>query len=155
MLPLELNPPLRLLAAFQAAFPGQTPEILFPLTDRAVWIAARLSSADDRHTLANADADTTPITFTRQTAKQKRTIAGRPLPRWARFPAGVVMALAAINLDAHGIEAVVCIDEPPGPRYEYALCLAFAALWAELAEHPLSAAGQRQIADAVLREYVE
>lgn len=155
MLPADLNPPLRLLAAFQAAFPGQTPEILFPLPDREVWIAARLSDADDRHTLADADAAAPPVSFTRQTAKQKRTQTGRPLPRWARFPAGVVIALSEIGIDARGVEAVVCADEPPGPRYDYAVCLAFAALWAALADHALTAAVQRQIADAVLRDYVD
>lgn len=155
MLPIDLDPPLRLLARFQDSFPTCTPEILYRPPDRDVWIAARLGDADDRHTLACVEIDGAPVAFSRQTARQKRTLAGRPLPRWVRFPAGVVLALAERGIDAQGIDAVVCSDEPPGPRYDYALCLAFAALWHDLAQQPHTPAGLMYIADAVTRTYVE
>ncbi|MCS7070875.1 MAG: hypothetical protein NZM00_05170, partial [Anaerolinea sp.] len=131
-----INPPIRLLARFQDVFPGHEPEILFRATGRDMWIAARLSDADDRFTLTCVEAGPAVITFTRLSARLRRTVPGRPLPRWARFPAGVTLKLAEAAVDARGIEAVICGDEPPGPRYEYALCLAFAELWSELAGQP-------------------
>lgn len=149
------NPPLRLLAQFQDSYPGHMPEIVFRVPDRDMWIAARLCDADDRFSLSCVEAGSAVATFTRQSAKLKRTIAGRPLPRWARFPAGVTLVLAEAGIDARGIEAVVCGDEPLGPRYDYALCLAFASLWSALAELPQPPAALQQIADTVIRDYID
>ncbi len=151
----SINPPIRLLTRFQDVFPGHEPEILFRAAGREMWIAARLSDAEDRFTLTCVEAGPAVVTFTRLSARFKRTVPGRPLPRWARFPAGVALKLAEADIDARGIQAVVCGDEPPGPRYEYALCLAFAELWYALADRPQPPDALRQIADAVLRDYIE
>lgn len=149
------NPPLRLLAQFQESYPDHVPEIVFRVADREMWIAARLCDAEDRFSLSCVEAGSAVATFTRQSAKLKRTVAGRPLPRWARFPAGVTLALAEVGIDARGIEAVVCGDEPVGPRYDYALCLAFASLWSALADQPQPPTALQQIADTVVRDYIE
>lgn len=56
-------------------------------------------------------------TFNLQSAKIKQTITRRPLPRWARYPAGVTLLLAQDGLDLVGLNMVVMGNEPAGPRF--------------------------------------
>lgn len=152
-LPFDANPPLRLLVAYQQCWPDSTPEIVFCAPGRSLWLAGRLC-AHDRWTLRAPDvSDTASASFTRQSARLRQTWLRRPLPRWARFPAGVLLTLA--DAEAPGLEAVVCGDEPPGPRYEYALMLLFVALLYELADRPYLPGDLSAAADAVLREFID
>jgi len=127
-----MNPPLRLLTAFQDA-QGTTPDVLVEVPGRAMWLAAQ-PSENHRQTLTVPDLEGSTI-FDLQSAKQLRTIRNRPLPKWARFPARVLRSLAAQpTMTFPGMACVVVGDEPTGPRYEYSLGMAYAALWYQLNE---------------------
>jgi hypothetical protein len=93
--------------------------------------------------------------FNRRTARSYRTVLKRPLPRWARYPAGVVIALSNCGLVVNGIDAVVVSEESPGPRYEYALGMTFAALIHSLHSQPYDSDSLLEIVEKVRREYVE
>ena len=152
-IPFDADPPLRLLVAFQQGWPDHTPDVVFCAPGRSLWLAGRVTTPE-RWTLHAPDvSDTASATFTRQSARARQTWLRRPLPRWARFPAGVLLALP--DAEAPGLEAVVCGDEPAGPRYEYALMLLFAALLHELADRPYLPGDLSAIADAVLRDYID
>lgn len=150
---IDPDPPLRLLAAFHEQFPTLSPEWIVKAPDRDMWIAACLTGGEEL-TLASADQDGRAM-FTWRTARLKRTITNRPLPRWARYPAGVVLTLIDAEMDVIGLGAVLAGEEPLGPRYDYALGMAFAALWHQLHERPFSTASLIDLLDHVRRDYVE
>jgi galactokinase len=93
--------------------------------------------------------------FSWRTAKFKRTLLNRPLPNWARYPAGVIVTLCADGLDVEGIDVVAVGEEPSGPRFDYALGMAFAALWHTLHERPYTAESLLEIVERVRRTYIE
>lgn len=147
------DPPVRLLAAFQQAFPDDPMTWLLKAPGRDVWIAATRSE-DDQFTVVEPESETR-ATFNLQSAKLKLTATRRPLPRWARYPAGVTLLLAQDGLDVVGLKMVFVGDEPTGPRYDHALGMAFAALWHDLYELPYTVDTLIEIADRTRREYVE
>lgn len=127
-----INPPLRLLTAFQDA-QGTTPDVLVEVPGRAMWLAAQ-PTENHRQMLFVPELGG-QTSFDLQSAKQMRTVRSRPLPKWARFPAGVLLSLAKQpTLNFPGMACVVVGDEPTGPRYEYSLGMAYAALWYQLNE---------------------
>lgn len=144
-----LNPPLRLLASFAALLPDREPLIL-QAPGRDLWAAAAFfpSGRCQLHAL-DLKARTA---FTRQSALYHQTVLRRPLPRWARYAAGTVLALD--HLDVPGVTLLICGDEPPGPRYEYGLGVLVAALWHTLADAPLDERAAIELVDRVGREYV-
>ena len=83
----------------------------------------------------------------------KQTIRHRPLPRWVRYIAGVNVLLDVLEMP--GIDAVVCGNEPPGPRYDHALGILFAALWYEVNDTPCDPRELLDITERVRREYIE
>lgn len=91
--------------------------------------------------------------FSYQSAKRKQTIRHRPLPRWVRYIAGVNVLLDVLEMP--GIDAVVCGNEPPGPRYDHALGILFAALWYEVNDLYCDPRELLDIAERVRREYIE
>lgn len=121
---------------------------------RDMWIAAARASAEE-FTLVMADSEGAKATFNLQSAKVKRTVMQRPLPRWARYPAGVTLILAQEGLDVIGLKMVVIGDEPPGPRYDYGLGIVFAALWQELHGMSYTVDDLIAIVDRARRDYVE
>lgn len=153
--PFHSDPPLRLLVKFQELYPDTTPDLIFQAPEREMWIAARYNSRDQYACLALDLNQTALTTFNLQSAKIRRTVTQRPLPRWARYPAGVIMAMSDIGLDMRGLNAVICGDEPAGPRYEYSLGLLFAALCHELNDQPYHTDALTEIVDLVHREYVD
>lgn len=116
-----------------------------------MWAAARFNGGV-HYNIHTADGDA-HTTFTYQSAKRKQTIRCRPLPRWARYIAGVSVMLDTLEMP--GIDAVVCGDEPSGPRYDHALGILFAALWYEVSAYPCDPKDLVEIAERVRREYVE
>jgi galactokinase len=148
------DPPLRLLAAFQHAYPDQPMEWVMRAPGREMWIAAARADAEE-FTLVMADTDAAKVTFNLQSAKGKKTVLQRPLPRWARYPAGVTLILAQEGLDVIGLKMVVIGDEPPGPRYDYGLGITFAALWQELHGLPYTIDDLIVIVDRARRDYIE
>jgi galactokinase len=147
------NPPVRLLVAFQTYFPTLAPEWLVQPAGREMWAAAACSTPHE-YTIAAPDFDGR-ATFSLQSARQRRTVTQRPLPAWARYPAGVITALDAYGLEVPGMVVVIMGDEPPGPRYEYAMGIAVAALWHEVHARPCVPAHLIALCDRVRREYVE
>lgn len=149
----DADPPLRLLAAFHGGFPSLTPECIVKAPEREIWAAACLTGGEEL-TLVSGD-QTGRAVFTRRTARLKRTVTNRPLPRWARYPAGVLLALIDSGMDVPGMNVAVVGEEPEGPRYDYALGMAFAALWHRLHERPCSAASLIELVDHVRRDYID
>lgn len=149
----DKNPPLRLLSAFHDVFPDIAPEFIVQVDGRDMWVAGVTTSTQE-YTIHAPDIEG-KVTFTWRTAKSKRTIMKRPLPKWARYPAGVVVELGANGLDVDGVTAIVIGDEPDGPRYDYALALTIAALWHELTDTDYTPASLQDVVEKVRREYIE
>lgn len=146
----EINPPVRLLATFAAAFPDSTPTLILRAPGRDLWVAAGLNGSQ-RYAVRALELDSQVI-FNRQSAKKCETVLRRPLPRWARYASGVVLTLD--DIDVPGVDALVCGDEPLGPRYEYAIGVLFAALWHTIAEIDVSTNQLIEIVDRVQRDYI-
>ncbi len=150
---LSVNPPLRLLVMFEEQFPGQTPDWIVQAPGREMWVVA-VSLPGDKYSINAADLDS-QVTFNWRGAKQRRTLLNRPLPKWARYPAGVVYTLNQMDIATPGIEAIVAGEEPSGPRYDYALAMAFAALWYEIGGHDYDTDTLIEVVDRVHRDYLE
>lgn len=154
------NPPLRLIAAFDRLFPAQTPTWVVQTPGHDAWIAA--APADDTaftYTLGCTGHDAPASTVGRavltwQSAYHKRTVYQRPLPYWARYPAGVIVDLCAAGMDTPNLHAVLLGEETSRPRYEYGLGMVVAALWHEMHGQPYSQDILREVVDRVRREYI-
>lgn len=147
------SPPVMLLAAFADAFPDQTVEWLTRAPGREMWVAASRSGSEE-FTVVVSEMEG-KATFSLQSAKSKLTVTRRPLPRWARYPAGATLRLAQNGLDVIGLNMVMMGNEPSGPRFDYGLGMAFAALWHDLYELPYTVDTLIEVVDRVRREYVE
>ena len=141
-----------LLAAFTEAFPDHVMQFLIRAPGREMWIAA--SYSDDEAVTVVAPEEGR-ATFNLQSAKVKQTITRRPLPRWARYPAGVTLLLAQNGLDLIGLNLVVMGNEPPGPRFDYGSGMAFAALWHDLYQLDYTVDTLIDVVDRTRREYIE
>jgi hypothetical protein len=129
-----LNPPLRLLTAFQQHF-DKPPDEIVGVEGRDMWVAGDITGSG--RWLLHAPDLAAQITFDTRSARAFRSAFGRPLPPWARYIAGVCAALDAQHLlGAPGGRLVMVGDEPPGPRYEYAMGMAFATLYLSRSQHP-------------------
>jgi hypothetical protein len=147
------DPPVRLLAAFQQTFPTHALSWIVRAPGRDTWIAAAQTGTHEL-TIASPDLDA-KATFSLQSARVRRTVMQRPLPKWVYYPAGVTLALDNLGLDMIGLNLVVVADEPPGPQYDYGLGIAFAALWHEVHERPFTIDRLIEIVDQARRDYVQ
>lgn len=147
------DPPVRLFLAFQQNFPDATLEWMAQAPGREMWAAAAVHPGDEI-TLALAD-DELRATFSFRSARFKQTVLQRPLPLWARYPAGVIVALREAGLESDGLRVVLAGDEPPGPRHDHAMGMALAALWHDLCGQPYTAESLLEIVEQVRRTYVE
>jgi hypothetical protein len=151
-LPETHDPPVRLLMHFHERLPQLEPDLLFRAPDRDLWLAAAFTPGD-HYTLTALDLyPDASITFTRQSALARRTVLNRPLPRWARWPAGVIVVLGEPALPP--LTGILAGDEPPGPRYEHAIALLFAALWHEWRREPYLPGTLIDLAERVRRDFV-
>jgi galactokinase len=148
----ETNPPLRLLATFNDAFDQMPPGLVIKAPGREMWVAASVDGVKD-FVIHSSDHDG-HTRFDWRSAKNKKTVLKRPLPRWVRYPAGVIVHLCANDMDLPGVRAVIAGEEA-GERYDYATGIAFAALWHHLYEKDYTAAQLIPIVEHVRREYVE
>ena len=124
-MPDALNPPLRLLVAFEALI-QQPPEVLLTVEGREVWLAGIWNYAE-RWQVCLPDLEAQVI-FSAASLRRRQNAAGRPLPPWTRPLRAAWMALtSAHQLPAEGARFVIAADEPLGPRYEFSVALAFAA----------------------------
>lgn len=147
-----MNPPLRLLAAFQQASENE-PQHLVQLEERTMWVAAEITGGFN-YTVIVPDMDVR-TTFDRRSAKLKKTTRNRPLPKWAYYMAGSVAILDRQGLDMPGAIIVIAGDEPAGPRYDHALGMAFVALWYQVNEQAYTTQTLIDIMDSVRRDYVD
>ncbi len=151
-LPPDANPPIRLLMAASQRFQRPQPNWIVQAPGREMWIAAVLREDYDFFIAAeDYNADTS---FSHRSAKVNLTIRNRPLPKWARYPAGVLVTLGDAGVLSQGFDAVVLGDEPQGPRYEYAMGLAFAAFGYALADQPATEAMLGDVVEGVRRDYL-
>ncbi len=146
------DPPLRLLVAFQQAYPGQGMKWIARAPGREVWLAAAPSGAN-QFTLTAPDIEG-QTTFSLRSAKLKQTVMQRPLPRWARYPAGVTLVAHDVGLEVIGSNLVMVGEEPPGPRFDYGFGIAFAALWHDLCGQPYTIDRLIELVDHARREYI-
>ena len=119
---------------------------------RDMWIAAVVQD-EHNYTLHAVDTDAS-TRFDHRSAKSKRTLMRRPLPGWARFPAGVVATLGD-DLSIPGMVAMFAGDEPAGPRYAFSVGLAVAALCHELAEVDYTPQQLHTLLERVRRGYLD
>jgi len=120
-----VNPPLRLLVAFDALI-QQPPEVLLTVDSRDVWLAGVWNYAE-RWQVCLPDLEAQVI-FSAASLRKRQNAAGRLLPPWTRPLRAAWMALEEVHhLPAEGARFVIVADEPLGPRYEFSAALAFAA----------------------------
>lgn len=146
-----INPPLRLLGAFQQEAQKEPQEIL-QLEERAMWVAAELTGGYS-YTVIVPDMDVR-ITLDRRSAKRKRTTRQRSIPNWALYIAGSIGILDRLGLEMDGATLVIVGDEPIGPRYEHALGMAFAAFWHQVNDKAYNTQALIDIMDEVQRDYI-
>jgi hypothetical protein len=146
-----INPPLRLLTAFQKDIQKQ-PSHVYKIDGREIWIAAELLTGD-AYTIVVPDMQWR-IRFDRSSVKRQRSISHRPLPQWAKLLAGSLGILERAGLTIQGAHVVLSGDEPAGPRFEYALGMAFVALWHEVNDKLYTTQALLDMVDEIQREYV-
>jgi len=149
---MSLDPPLRLLAAYQQ-YLNQSPEMVISVPGRDMWIAAEFDG-QHTYTIITPDLEGRAV-FDRRSAIQKRTLRNRPLPHWARYPAGVSVILSDDGLSLPGGTVLIIGDEPSGPRYEHALGMAFAALWYESQQQPCDVNRLLDVMERVQKQYLD
>lgn len=143
-----IDPPVHLLAAFQSAF-DDAAQIVVCAPDRDLWAAARVLDVP-AWTLVIPN-EKARVTFTYQSAKRKRSVLQRPLPKWARYAGGVCRLIEAAP---PGMDVVLVGKETPGPRRDHAVGLAFAALIREACAAAWSDAELIDLLDQVRRTYI-
>jgi len=149
----ETNPPVRLLAKFTQLFPKTAPAYLFQAGGREMWVAGILSN-NDEYTLYSPDNNDGKAIFTWRSARQKRSVTNRPLPSWARYSAGVVVTLANAGLTLQGVQVVIVGEQAVGPRYDYDMGMALAALCYTIQEYPFRQEHLHELMEQVRREYM-
>ncbi|XWX03712.1 hypothetical protein VZO05_14490 [Aggregatilineales bacterium SYSU G02658] len=123
--PNNINPPLRLLVAFEA-LTQQPPEVMMGVAGREVWLAG-VWGHHERWQVHVPDWEAQVI-FNAASIAKRQNAAGRLLPPWARpLIAAWQMLDSAHHLPSEGARFVIVADDPPGPRYEFSVGLAFAA----------------------------
>jgi galactokinase len=149
----QVELPVRLLVQYQSRYPASEPEITLQAPDREMWIMATLNESG-RIALDCVDLESRAV-FTIHSARGKKTVQHRPLPRWARYAAGVILDMDRNGFTFKGLNAVVGGNEPPGARYEYTLGILFAALALQVYNQPFVNVKLFEIADRARRDYVE
>ena len=108
--------------------------IVLPIAiDRCVSLAVRPRS-DGMVTVQSLDLDQ-QVEFDLKDLDRRVDAAGKPLPRWALYPAGVAWSLMAEGLDVHGLDAVMVSEVPMGAGLSSsaAVEVAFGLAWQALA----------------------
>lgn len=148
------DPPMRLLLAFQQLYPAQAaPEWVIQAPGREMWAAAARHPGHE-FTIGAPDLDAR-VTFSYRSARGGLSVLNRPLPRWARYAAGALLALRDSGVECGGLLAAVMGSEPPGPRYEHAVGIAVAALACSCQGRAYTAGELIELVERVRREYVE
>lgn len=80
--------------------------------DRATWLA--FSPNDAKQTVLAALDMTEEVSFTPQSLSAKTDVAGKLLPTWALYPAGVMWALKEAGLETSPLKGVYASNVPQG-----------------------------------------
>src|SRR5512138_3592322 len=122
--------------------------------DRSVRLVAR-SRPDRLVTLRAADLGES-VTFSLERLADKVDVLGKPLPAWARYPAGVAWSLQEKGLPVTGIQAAFESNVPIGAGLSSsaAVEVAFAALWQELNGWPATRLQLAQLCQRAENAYV-
>ncbi|MGB7337394.1 MAG: hypothetical protein WBC91_00765 [Phototrophicaceae bacterium] len=147
-----MNPPLRLLAAFQKEA-HKEPQHIVQIDERQMWVAAEVTGGFP-YTIIVPDMDVR-TTFDRRSAKLKKTLRNRPLPQWAYYMAGAVAILDRDGFDMAGATLVIAGDEPAGPRYHHALGIAFVAFWYQINDKPYTSQTLIDLMEKVRHNYIQ
>lgn len=153
LIPEQTNPPLRLLMQVPNLLERHQPDFVVQAPGRDVWVAAVVQQQAE-YTVYSLD-DEADTTFSHRSAKSLKTVLKRPLPVWARYPAGVVAMLGDAGMDLPGFEAVIVSEEPSGPGCAFAVGLAFTALCHVITVQDVSEAEMRVFVDRVRRQFVD
>jgi galactokinase len=137
----------------QRVFDAPQADWIVQAPGREMWLAAVVGD-EHEYTLTSEDAGG-KARFSHRSAKTRQTVFKRPLPVWARYPAGVVARLGDGGLTLPGFKAVLLGDEPAGPRYAFGTGLVTAALCYELAGQPYTSEQLNDLVDTVRRQYIE
>jgi len=147
------NPPLRLLATFQLTYPSQRANWVMSAPERDMWVGASIyESGQFSVTVPDLDDN---IVFRVKSARIKRTADNGALPKWAHYLAGVAVILSNKGMSFPGGDMVIAGDEPAGPRYEYSMGMAFAALWYQYNAKQFDQKILVDLMEEVRRDYVE
>lgn len=148
----QTDPPVRLLAKFTEVFPKTEPTYLFQ-AGRDMWMAGLLSGTEE-YIIYSPDNNDGKTSFTWRTARNKRTVLNRPLPSWSRYAAGVVVMLANAGLTLQGVQVVIVGEQAVGPRYDYDMGMALAALCYTIQNYPFRQEHLHELMEQVRREYL-
>ena len=151
--PTHIELPVRLLVQFQERYPDTPPEIVLQAPGRDLYVMATTNDSG-RIVLDSVELDARAI-FSPHSALYKQTVLRRPLPKWARYAAGVLLICEDLGLNLSGLNAVVGGDEPTGPRYDYTLGVLIAALMHHTADQAIPNSRLIELVDKARRDYVE
>lgn len=147
--PPHVDIPLRLMVRFQERFPNTSPHWVMQAPDRDLWILAA-PNPRGRITLDVVELRARTC-FTLHSAAYQRTVTHRPLPAWARTPAGVLMVLDSEGFPLGGLDVVIGGDEPRGPRYLFALGIVTGALVYTIHDRAFTSADLIELTDDARR----
>lgn len=96
------------------------------------------------------------VSFSLQSLEQKVDLAGRPLPGWAFYPAGVAWALQQAGLETPGMDAVYTSNVPIGSGLSSsaAVEVAFAVAWQALGGWELERMALARLCQRAENEFV-
>ena len=122
--------------------------------DRHVTLAAAASS-DNVVNLQALDLQQ-GVSFSLESLKVKQDLQGKPLPSWARYPAGVAWSLGEAGLNLTSMQAVYSSSVPIGSGLSSsaAVQVAFAATWRALGGWQLDNLRLAQLCLRAEKEYV-
>ena len=122
--------------------------------DRAVWIACSPASAP-QSTLVAADLNER-VSFSSETILTKTELDGKPLPHWAKYPAGCAWVLNEAGYETPSINAVFTSDVPRGSGLSSsaAVEMAFISAWQATGGFDADAMLRAKLGQRAENEYV-
>ena len=150
---LPPNPPLRLLTTFQLTYPSQRANWIIAAPDRDMWVGASIYDSGQFAVTVPDLEDSTA--FRVKSARIKRTVDNTSLPSWVHYLAGVAVILSNAGMTCPGADMVLAGEEPPGPRYEYSMGMAFAALWYQYNAKPFNQSILIEVMEHIRRDYID
>jgi galactokinase len=121
--------------------------------ERNMWIGASIYDSG-QFSVTVPDLEDSTV-FRVKSARIKRTVENRPLPSWAYYLAGVAIILSNAGMTCPGADMVLAGEEPSGPRYEYSMGMAFAALWYQYNAKPFTQSILIELMEQIRHDYID